>query len=52
MAFCEELLGTVIHDMPVSPTMPSVGTHVGMLKVIQICVSGKFMTYNWRIVSV
>lgn len=52
MAFYEKFLGIVIYYMPVSPTMPSTGTYVGMLKVIQICVSGKFMTNNWRIVSV
>lgn len=46
MVYCEAFLGIVIYNMPVSPTMPSTGTHVGMLKVIQNCVSGKFMTNN------
>lgn len=52
MAFCEEFLGIMIYHMSVSLTMPSTGTNVGMLKAIEICMSGKFMTNNWRIVSV
>lgn len=51
MAFYEAFLGIVIYNMSVSPTVPSTGTHVGMLRVIQNCVSGKFMTNNQRIVS-